>query len=206
MENSITVCAVVDNPHLISQLVQLPNGERAQLRPLTSADAAVLGAYFVSLSAETRRRYGPHPFDQVTADKLCAENDYNKVIRMLATVPQAGSERVIAYFILVMGVDEDEIKRYAVLGIGLDSATDCTLAPSVADDYQDKGVGSIVMRHVIDSALRLGKTCMVLMGGTQGTNARGIHFYKKYGFRIVGDFQEPAGFNNHDMILDLAVR
>lgn len=206
IKNSITFQAVAADPQLIAQQVQLPTNETAWLRPLTKDDAGILGVYFLSLSDETKRRYGPHPFDQATADKLCAENDYNKVIRMLATVPQAGSERVIAYFILVMGVDEDEIKRYAVLGIGLDSATDCTLAPSVADDYQDKGVGSIVMRHVIDSALRLGKTRMVLMGGTQGTNARGIHFYKKYGFRIVGDFQEPTGFNNHDMILDLAVR
>ena len=153
MQNSIIVRAVIDNPQLISQAVQLPKGERAQLRPLTSADAAVLGTYFVGLSAETRRRYGPHPFDQATADKLCAENDYAKVIRMLATVPtEQQGERVIAYFILVMSVDDDEIKRYAALGIGLDSVTDCTLAPSVADDYQDKGVGSIMLRHVIDSA------------------------------------------------------
>lgn len=191
------------DPQTISTMAMLPTGEQAQLRPLTPNDAAILGVYFLSLSEDTKRRYGPHPFDQATADKLCAEVDNSKVIRMLATVPHQNGERVIAYFILVMGVDPDEIERYTQLGIALDSKTDCTLAPSVADDYQDKGVGSLVLRHVFNTARQLGKTRMVLMGGTQGTNARGIHFYKKHGFVGVGDFEEPVGFNNHDMIADL---
>ena len=52
-------------------------------------------------------------------------------------------------------------------------------------------------------ARQLGRTRMVLWGGTQATNDRAIHFYQKHGFRTVGEFQEPPGFNNYDMIMDL---
>ena len=105
----------------------------------------------------------------------------------------------------MLGVGEDDVARYSQVGILLQSATDCTLAPSIADAYLNKGTGSIVMQHVLETARRLGKQRMVLMGGVQATNDRAKHFYEKHGFRWVGDFESPSGFNNHDMILDLAV-
>ena len=204
-QNAITPTDITANPAIISRPVELRSGEPAVLRPLTSHDARVLGTYFLSLSADTKRRYGPHPFDQITADKLCAENNYAHTIRMLATIGRGDAERIIAYFILVLGVGEDDVTRYTHLGIPLQSATDCTLAPSIADAYLNKGTGSIVMQHVLETARRLGKQRMVLMGGVQATNDRAKHFYEKHGFRWVGDFESPPGFNNHDMILDLAV-
>lgn len=198
----ITPTDITQDPMLVSVGVALSTGESVVLRPLAPNDANVLGVYFLSLSNETKRRYGPHPFDQATADRLCAENDYAHTIRMLATTSD-GDERVIAYFILVLGVGENDASRYAKLGMMLNTATDCTLAPSVADDYQDKGLGSVMMRHVLVTARKLSKQRMVLMGGVQATNARAKHFYEKHGFKWMGDFEEPAGRNNHDMILDL---
>ena len=188
---------------IVSEAVELPTGEKAMLRPLTRNDARILGPYFLSLSDDTKRRYGPHPFDQATADKLCAENDYAHTIRMLATTGSGDQEQVIAYFILVMGIEEGDRERYAKLQMPLDVITDCTLAPSVADAYQSKGVGNIIMRHGIATARRLGKRRMVLMGGVQTTNTRAKNFYTKYGFQHVGDFESPPGRNNHDMILSL---
>lgn len=204
-QNAITPANIAANPMVISKMVELRSGESAMVRPLTHSDAKALGIYFLSLSADTKRRYGPHPFDQATADKLCAGNNYVDTLRMLATVGQADAEHIIAYFILVLGVGEDDVARYSQVGILLQSATDCTLAPSIADAYLNKGTGSIVMQHVLETARRLGKQRMVLMGGVQATNNRAKHFYEKHGFRWVGDFESPSGFNNHDMILDLAV-
>ena len=85
----------------------------------------------------------------------------------------------------------------------MNAAQDCTLAPSVADDYQSKGLGSVLMRRLVEIAREIGRTRMVLWGGTQATNDRAVHFYHKHGFTTVGEFQEPPGFNNYDMILDL---
>ena len=166
----ITPTDITQEPMLISTSVELRTGERALLRPLTPKDTGILGSYFLSLSDETKRRYGPHPFDQATADKLCAENDYAHTIRMLAVTGQGANEHVVAYFILVLGVGEDDASRYAKLGMILNAATDCTLAPSVADAYQDKGVGSLMMKHVLETTRRLSKQRMVLMGGVQATS------------------------------------
>ncbi len=202
-QSPITPADVEADPSIISEAVELPGGEQALLRPLTRNDAGMLGRYFLSLSDDTKRRYGPHPFDQATADQLCAETNYADTVRMLMTTGSGPDEQVIAYFILVLGVWDADRERYATLNMPLSATTDCTLAPSVADAYQSKGVGNIIMQQVIATARRLGKTRMVLWGGVQATNTRAKNFYTKYGFQHVGDFENPPGRNNHDMILSL---
>jgi GNAT superfamily N-acetyltransferase len=167
-------------------------------------DAQILGQYFLGLSDATQQLYGPHPFDQATADALCAQIDYADTIRLIATIGAGDGEQVIAYFILILGAREEEQERYNSLGLPLDSRTDCTLAPSVADAFQNQGVGSAMMRHLILVARRLGRRRMVLFGGTYATNHRAIHFYQKYGFGKVGTFEHPQGVYNHDMLLELA--
>lgn len=174
-----------------------------EFRVVRPTDVQILGDYFLNLSAETKRRYGPHPFDRETAERLCAMTDPTDTLRMVAIDSTGASQRVIAYFILILGIRQDDAARYDKLGIPLHSQTDCTLAPSVADEFQVKGLGSVLMTRLVENAKSLGRTRMVLWGGTQATNDRAIHFYHKHGFRAVGEFQEPPGFNNYDMILDL---
>src|ERR1700682_3272509 len=55
------------------------------VRPVGADDAEILGDYFVSLSADTKRRYGPHAFDRSTARQLCATTDPAETLRMIAT-------------------------------------------------------------------------------------------------------------------------
>jgi GNAT superfamily N-acetyltransferase len=171
-----------------------------------ASDAQTLGQYFLGLSGEARRFFGPHPLDQATADLLCAQIDYTDTIRMLATAgtgAEGAAEQVVAYFILQLGVTGDERDRYHGVGISLDPQTDCTVAPSVADAFQSQDVGSLLMAHLIQIARRLGRKRMVLLGGTQAANHRAIHFYHKHGFRTIGTFEWPAGCNNYDMLLEL---
>jgi len=197
---------VTRDPHCISASLTLPSGGKFIFRPLEAHDANSLGRYFLGLSADTKHRYGPHPFDQATADTLCATIDYRETIRFIAVLPSTEAKRageVIAYFIFVPGIADAEIKRYEPLGLPLSSTTDCTIAPSVADAYQNAGLGSILMRHIYEVARFLGFRRMVLMGGVQAANERGVHFYKKLGFRYTGTFQHPPGFDNYDMIVDL---
>jgi GNAT superfamily N-acetyltransferase len=179
------------------------DGQPITFRPVSKGDVQILGDYFLSLTAETKRRYGPHSFDRATAEQLCATTDPAKVLRMIATTNGPESERVIAYMIVILGVREEDVARYTKLGIPLHADTDCTFAPSVADAYQGKGLGSILMVELKRIMCRLGRQRMVLWEGTQATNARAIHFYHKHGFRTVGEFEEPPGFNNYDMIMDL---
>jgi GNAT superfamily N-acetyltransferase len=203
MDTPLTPAGIRAEPACATTLHPLPTGETLIFRPLAASDAAALGRYFLGLSEETRRRYAPHPFDQATADQLCATADPADTLRMVGVLGGGPGAPIIAYLILVPGVDAAECGRYAAVGITLDEATDCTLAPSVADAWQSRGLGSRLLPELLRIARRLGKTRMVLMGGVQATNARAVHFYEKHGFRFVAPFEEPPGRINHDMILDL---
>ena len=185
-------------PEQAATTVPLANNQTAHIRPLSAGDRAWLGAYFAGLSQTTRGFYGPHLFDQATADKICDEICHADILRMIATIEEDGRTRIAAYFLLMFGIREDDRGRYEKLGISLDKATDCTLAPSVADDYQNTGVGSLVIAHLVDIFQQCGRKRIVLWGGVQERNARGVHFYKKFGFRKVGEFM--AKINNYDMI------
>ena len=181
--------------------VNLSNGQTACLRPLSADNGDILGEYFLGLSKTTRGFYGPHPFDQATADNICREIRHAETLRMLATIEQDGQEHIVAYFLVFFGILDGDRPRYDKLGIALDQDTDCTLAPSVADAYQNTGVGSLVMTHLISVLHRCGRKRVVLWGGVQERNERGVHFYKKFGFQKIGEFMSKN--NNYDMIADL---
>ncbi len=190
------------NPALISKPIQLASGAPALLRPLQRADAQILGRYFLGLSAATRRVYGPHAFDQETADQICAKLDSSQALRLLATLGSGVAEEVIGYFILVFGVHEGDRTRYAQLGITLDAEGDCTLAPSVADAHQSAGLGSVMMEHLHQVARQCGRRRVVRWGGVRQDNPRAVHFYRKFGFAEQGEFH-AGGVDNYDMIAQL---
>ena len=100
------------------------------LRPLRPDDAPMLGRYFLGLSRETVRVYGPHPFDQQTANRLCADLDSAHTLRMLGIVDDEAGAKIIAYFIVHFGVYESDARRYQERGMPLDAAVDSELAPS----------------------------------------------------------------------------
>ena len=185
-------------PELVSSGEVLASGQRVYFRPLRADQAAALGAYFTGLSQATRGVYGPHPFDQETADGFCAALDSAHTLRMLAWV----EEKIVAYFVVELGVRAGDRRRYEALGLALYDETDCTLAPSVADAYQSQGLGSLMMQHLLGLLPRLGRQRMLLWGGVRADNPRAVHFYTKFGFQRVGDF-EAGGTNNYDMIADL---
>jgi GNAT superfamily N-acetyltransferase len=200
----LTPGAIQMNPQGVAAGLLLPSGETIRFRLLEAGDARILGAYFLRLSDETKGHYGPHPFDQATADHLCASIDYADTMCWIAMQNTEGGEQAIGYFILVPGVAEAEEKRYMGWGLPLQSGSDCTLAPSLADAYQGRGIGSLLLGHLIRVTQRMGFRRMVLMGGVHATNPRAIRYYEKNGFRQVGEFEHPPGVQNYDMIMDLA--
>jgi GNAT superfamily N-acetyltransferase len=187
------------NPHHITQRLLL-DGEHVILRLLLPGDGELLGRYFEGLSEETRRRFGPHPLTTGEAQDLCARIDRHSALRFVALLPGTAPQ-IIAYFILMLSAGEPETARYKEYGIQLDNAADCAFAPSVADAYQSRGLGSLLMPHIIEVARRMGKRALVLMGGTQSTNTRAVGFYEKFGFERVGSYFTEI--ENYDMILRL---
>ena len=184
-----------------AETITLASGERVVLRPLNQKDSVILAGYFRSLSADTRKRFGPHPFTKEQAEILCAAIDYGKVIRLLAVTDNDQEPEVVAYFILRLELNDDDEKRYGARGMDFDRSSVCSIAPSVADDYQDRGLGSAVMDKALALVRRLGQRQVILQGGVQAANSRAVHFYEKFGFRKVGSFSTVI--ESYDMIVDL---
>lgn len=179
-----------ERPPTLRASLALRSGAGATLRFLHDGDAELLGAYFARLSPRTRDFYGPHPFDQETADRLCLETRTDtELVRLVVTVPDDDGSRIIAYFIVGFRMQESDRKRYAARGMPLDDRTDAYLAPSVSDACQATGVGSALMVHLVPWLRGLGRRRLMLLGGVQQGNERAIAFYRKWGLRIVGDFE-----------------
>ena len=167
------------------------------LRSLRADDAAALAAYFDGLSAETTRRFQPHPLTRAMALTLCASLP-SPTVRL---VLEHRSRMIIGYFILDPVPLVDDAARYAAQGVPLEPGRDWMFAPSVADDWQDQGLATLAMPHLLAIARTGGARSLVLMGGTQATNARAIRFYEKVGFLRCGGYQTEVW--NHDMRLPL---
>ena len=169
------------------------DGRSFELRLLKPDDLEMLSEYFLSLSDCTKMLYGPHPFDRATAEKLCKEEDPT-VLRLVTVERRGGIERIGSYFILFLTLRPGDASRYPDLppeGV-------CSLAPSVRDELQNTGVGSLVMAELVEIARSLGMRRMILCGGVQARNLRGYHFYEKWGFTKVREF--PTQIMNYDMI------
>ncbi len=180
--------------------VKLRNGDLLAIRPLRQADTSALTAYFAGLSEQTVNWYRPHAFDAETVKRICQETGRPEILRIIA-LPASDESKIVAYFILQWGVREQDAKRLATFGTTLNEDTDCTLAPSVSDTYQNAGLGSAVLKEAFRLARAAGKKRMVLWSGVNKDNDRAVHFYEKFGFRIVNAAEKDA--KNHQMIADL---
>lgn len=176
------------------------DGEHLIFRSLSDADADVLGAFLEGLSPETARRFRPHPLSREAAGDVCRQAGTGNAVRLIAANPDGN--RIVAYFVVEFTIPENERERYRQYGFLLSDERDCRIAPAVADAYQNVGLGSQMMRWTLDLIGRLGRSRVVLFGGTQASNARAIHFYEKFGFMRAGTFEEK-GLDNIDMALTL---
>lgn len=197
--HSLTLQDITSNPQIIAENLSLRDGETVMFRPLGSSDVTLFCIFLQELSEETSRRFQPHPLTIAAAEALCRNLDYEKTLRMLAVNRNL---KVVGYFVLEFVFPNDERERYQRYGIELSNEKDCRLAPVVADKYQNTGIGSTLMARTIEISKLLDRRNIVLNGGTQATNERAIHFYEKFGFQKIGEFEE-SNINNYDMILPL---
>jgi diamine N-acetyltransferase len=176
--------------------VQASLTAEVELRSLRADDTERLSAYFAGLSAATQSRYQPHPLTAAMAVQLC-QSTSDPTHRLVLT----SADTIIGYFVLETTVRSDDRARYAGYGVTLEDGLDLLFAPSVADAWQNRGLASLAMPPVIALATATGARSLVLMGGTQASNARAIRFYEKSGFVRHGGYQTDQW--NHDMRLPL---
>ncbi|MFE5581583.1 GNAT family N-acetyltransferase [Kitasatospora sp. NPDC056531] len=196
----LTLTAVAGDPLVLTRRLDLNGGSEVVFRPLTHTDAHHLAAFLEGLSAESRRLSTFNGYDLAAARELCdAIARYDKLRLVLDEVP---SGRIVGLLEFSLDLHSADIARYRRAGIRL-AATDCRFGPTLADDYQGKGVGTQVFPLIADVARRFGKKRIILLGGVLADNSRAIRYYEKQGFQTVGSFTGADGVRALDMILDL---
>lgn len=178
-------------------IVQVKNDKSVLLRKLTTADIYKLSHYLQDLGPETVKRFGPHGFDIQSVSELYQSPDqYSGYI-----AEDADTTEIIAYSIIKTGYLEHDGNRLQSYGFTPDEKTDCTFAPSVADQWQSQGIGNSLFHFIISDLKTKGFRRIILWGGVQSSNKKAVNYYLKNGFIKLGQF-EHNGLND-DMILEV---
>lgn len=174
--------------------VILNSGEEVVIRRLEPGDAAALLRYFDNFSDLTRKRFGPHPFDEATVNAICNGLASDSCVRLVAIA----GERCLAYCLLQPGILDHDADRLRSYGLNPDQFRFATYAPSVDEHYHGTGLAGAMLQHLEGEAKKTGATHVILWGGVQHGNPRAVRFYEKNGFVKVGTFNQNGG--DDDMI------
>jgi len=173
------------------------DGTQILLSKFTISEANNLSIYLNHLSPESKQRFGPHPYDVDSIYTLFNQSD--TYVGYIAQEKTQG--KIISYSVIKHGYLEHDKLCLESYGLELDKDSDCTFAPSVSDEYQNKGIGKLMFDYIIDDLQTINKKRIILWGGVQATNESAFAFYLKQGFTVLGQF-EHNGYN-YDMIFDI---
>ncbi len=176
--------------------IMQPEKTKISIRRLNFADADSLFSYLQALSPQSKKRFGPHPFDFDTVSAVL--HDTGKYIAYGAFCIK--TNELIAYSLIKYGYNSFDKDRYIKYGIKLCGTTDCTYAPSVADAWQNQKIGSKVYSFMLND-LPLHFKRIILWGGVQDDNAIAVAFYQRKNFSLLGEFEHNG--NNYDMMLNI---
>ena len=154
----------------------LRDGTPVLIRPLREADRERELAFINGLSHRARRLRFLGDFKQVSLEQInqLMNVDYHKKTAFIALLHDNGVLKEIG------------VSRY--------SATNdekcCECAVTVADDWQQKGLGALLMRHLIDYARRNGFKRMLSLDAVSNHGMRDLASY--LGFRCELDPSDPT--------------
>lgn len=163
----------------------------------TSTDIDRLETYLRNLGNNTRSYFGPHAFDTTSLIRFYEDPKNQAYIT-------TEENRIIAYAIIRQGFLLHDQPRLSAYGIALNADTDASFAPSVADDWQGRGLGKELFSYIINDLGRSNVTRLILWGGVQTANQQAIRYYQQLGFRTLGYF-EYHGWNT-DMVYEIPGR
>jgi putative acetyltransferase len=157
----------------------LKNGKKVNFRPVQSGDTEMLWKMFSTLSDKSVSNMVA-PFTRERIERWTSNIDYNKVLTIVAVIEEKNGQRIVGSASLVF--NEQEVFRHkAELGI------------AVHDDYQNMGIGSATLKHLLGVA-RMKKLTKVFLLVDTG-NDRAVHIYKKAGFEIEGKLRNEKYHN-----------
>jgi putative acetyltransferase len=169
----------MDYPSEWESVFTAKNGKKVDFRPKQSGDTEMLWKMFSTLSEKSLSNLVP-PFTRERIESWTRNINYNEVLAIVAVVEEKNEQRIVGSASLKFNPQET-LKHKAELGL------------TVHDDYQNMGIGTALLNHLIDIA-RMKKLRKVwLLVSTD--NDRAINVYKKAGFTIEGKLCKESCIN-----------
>jgi GNAT superfamily N-acetyltransferase len=162
-----------DAPHWTETLA---DGTRVIVRPIHKEDAELERAFIKRLSPESRRLRFLGQVSEPSDDliKRLTDIDYQHDAAFVALVHRAGEKREIG------------VSRYSTSTDG----RSCECAVAVDDEWHKKGLGTLLMRHLIELARSRGLRTMVSIDAANNLEMRDLA--KFLGFRRRIDPADPT--------------
>jgi diamine N-acetyltransferase len=177
--------------------VILPNGILAELGQADQQDMAAVSEYYKQLNDSAQKKFAPHSFELSALQQL-----YKPLSPYIAFVARVKNESPITAFVaLRIGLMPDELPRLANYGIYPGQSIDFSYAPSVADQWQGRGLGTMLLNLVKKQLFVQQPVRLLLWGGVQCSNQTALKYYLKNGFVILGEFYHEG--KNFDMALEI---
>jgi putative acetyltransferase len=155
------------------------NGKALRFRPEKSSDTKMLWAMFSTLSETSISNLVP-PFTREKIESWTSNIDYNEVLAIVAVTKEKDTQRIVGSASLRFHTQE-VFKHKAELGI------------AVHDDYQNLGVGTALVNHLLNIARK--KNLKKIFLTVNSENARALHVYEKAGFKIEGILRKEICLN-----------
>jgi GNAT superfamily N-acetyltransferase len=138
---------------------KLRDGTRVLIRPIGKDDGALERAFIERLSPESReyRFLGQVAVNDNLVREL-TDLDYQRDMAFIALRHDAGEKREIG------------VSRFCVSKDG----ESCECAVAVSDEWQDKGLGTLLMRHLIEVARQRGIKRMISIDMAENVGMRNL--------------------------------
>ena len=152
---------------------KLRDGTRVLIRPIGKDDGALERAFIERLSPESREyRFLGQVAVSDDLVRALTDLDYRRDMAFIALRHDAGEKREIG------------VSRFCVARDG----ESCECAVAVSDEWQDKGLGTLLMRHLIEVARRRGIKRMLSIDMAENAGMRNLA--KSLGFdrKICDDY------------------
>lgn len=172
-DSSVMPFAVLDGTHWIESL---RDGTWVLIRPLRSEDREREEDFIRRLSPDSRRSRFLGVFKEVSSTLLdqLMDIDYQHQMAFVALVHDNGKLREVG------------VSRYSAT----DEDTHCECAVTVADDWKERGLGALLMQHLIDIARRNGYKQMFSLDAAGNESMRDLATYLGFERRL--DPADPA--------------
>lgn len=165
----------IPNP-FTNKVHALGNGSHCQVRPIQADDRERIIELFNHLSPDSRYLRFAHAISKLPDDFLddILHLDYKREMALLAVVTNhTGSEEIVG------------IARY----VTPPNQNACEFSLSVSDSHTTHGIGTHLMRDLIEHAKKNG--LQEMLGYVLRKNSRMLHLVSDLGFQIHGQDDDP---------------